>query len=160
MPIKDRAKRQEYNRNYRRINPGPERLRARRYREAHREKHIADERSRNRAVKLQVLTYYGPNWKLCCSWPGCEIEDPDMLTLDHVNNDGYYDRLENRGLGVKLYKILRRESYPDGYQTLCGNHQLKKEAVRKRQASEGLRLLVRFVEATSNLPLANTISQP
>lgn len=65
-----------------------------------------------------------------CVWPGCEVSDPDMLTIDHVNNDGAQDRKIDRG-GHDFYRRLQVKGYPEGFQTLCANHQLKKEIQRR-----------------------------
>lgn len=81
--------------------------------------------------KLAALTRYGKNGQPQCCWEGCEVVDIDMLTLDHINNDGCKDRQSRRG-GHNLYCALRVENYPDGFQTLCANHQLKKELIRRR----------------------------
>jgi hypothetical protein len=85
------------------------------------------------ARKIEVLSHYG-NGKLCCVWPDCEVSDVDMLTIDHVNNNGAEHRRElgTKGKANHLYRILKSSGYPEGYQTLCANHQLKKELVRKR----------------------------
>lgn len=83
-------------------------------------------------LKLEVLTHYGPSGKLKCSWPDCDVTDPDMLSLDHINNNGAEERGREGG-GIKIYSRLRKENFPLGYQTLCHNHQWKKE-IMKRQA--------------------------
>jgi hypothetical protein len=88
--------------------------------------------------KLAVLSHYGPQGKCQCSWPGCEVVDPDMLVLDHIQNDGAADR---RGQGVTrmkggwgtYYKLVRM-GFPAGFQTLCHNHNWKKEIMRRREA--------------------------
>jgi hypothetical protein len=87
-----------------------------------------------RKMKLTVLTHYSPNQVLCCSWPGCFVDDLDELTIDHVNNDGATHREKNNRIsGTSLHLWLKRYNYPTGFQTLCANHQLKKEIVRKRE---------------------------
>jgi hypothetical protein len=84
-------------------------------------------------IKIEVLSHYGPDGKLQCCWPGCEVADIDMLSLDHVRNDGAKDRNTHRGAGgVVLYQRLLRAGFPDGFQTLCHNHQWKKELMRRR----------------------------
>ena len=85
-------------------------------------------------IKIEVLTHYSPNGVLCCSWGGCLIDDLDMLVLDHVADDGAQERRKapNSGKGHELYRKLRNESYPLGYQTLCCNHNNKKELLRVR----------------------------
>ena len=81
-------------------------------------------------LKFEVLTHYGPNGILKCSWEGCFVDDIDMLSLDHINNDG---SKEGSNPGHSVYVRLRREDYPLGFQTLCWNHQWKKEILRKRE---------------------------
>lgn len=84
--------------------------------------------------KVEVLTYYGPNHKLQCSWEGCAINDPDMLSLDHINNDAKKGTVNKSGTGLYLY--VKRENFPEGFQTLCHNHQWKKEIIRRRKIWE------------------------
>ena len=79
--------------------------------------------------KIRVLTHYGKNGKLCCCCLGCSVCDPDMLTLDHINNDGAKDRKAN---GTGTYIQIEKRRYPKGFQTLCCNHQWKKEVLRRR----------------------------
>jgi hypothetical protein len=92
-------------------------------------------RKYNAAIKLDVLSRYGPQGKLQCCWPDCTVIDPDMLSLDHVENNGAEDR-KIRGTGVQLYCRLRKEGYPEGFQTLCFNHQMKKELMRRRGSND------------------------
>lgn len=89
---------------------------------------------RKTTIKVEVLTHYGRGGTLCCVWEGCDVRDPDMLTLDHINNDGAKDRKTHRGRGKGhgLYCRVRNAKYPDGFQTLCANHQMKKEMLRIR----------------------------
>jgi len=84
-------------------------------------------------LKKEVLTHYGKDGELSCCWSGCDIVDPDMLTLDHVNNDGNIERKTNRIMtGFRIYSKLKRSGFPVGYQTLCWNHQWKKQILRMR----------------------------
>ena len=86
----------------------------------------------NANLKLEVLSHYSPDGILRCTF--CEIVDIDMLTLDHVNDDGCKDRHpsgKRRG-GVTMYQHIKALGFPPGYQTLCANHQLKKEILRRR----------------------------
>jgi hypothetical protein len=86
------------------------------------------------ALKRDVMSHYGPDGEVRCSWIGCNVCDLDMLTLDHIKNDGKWDRTQNRrAVGSNLYRRLRRENYPEGFQTLCANHQLKKKVEFERQ---------------------------
>jgi hypothetical protein len=96
--------------------------------------------ARNLQIKFEVLAHYGPRKELRCSWRGCAIVDVDMLSLDHVKNDGFKHRHQHQHDGsqggVGLYSRLRNMKYPKGFQTLCYNHQMKKELVRR--SSEAL----------------------
>lgn len=87
-------------------------------------------RERTKRLKLEVLSFYGKDKIPQCCWRGCDIADIDMLTLDHVNNDGAKHRREytksGRGGGSALYFLITRNNFPEGYQTLCANHNLKK----------------------------------
>ena len=45
-------------------------------------------RTFNAKLKVETLSYYGEGGRLQCRWPGCTETDVDMLTLDHVGDDG------------------------------------------------------------------------
>jgi hypothetical protein len=83
-------------------------------------------------LKIEVLTRYGPNGQLKCSWPGCQVDDVDMLSLDHVANDGAQERHEGFRAST-LYHRVRSKNFPEGYQTLCWNHQWKKQILLNRE---------------------------
>jgi hypothetical protein len=80
-------------------------------------------------IKKIVLTFYGKdclgdlNKQSKCCWPKCNVIDLDMLTLDHINNDGAKHR---NSVKYHLYKWIKSHNFPNGFQTLCWNHQWKK----------------------------------
>lgn len=82
-------------------------------------------------LKQEVFSAYGGK----CVADGCEITDVDMLTLDHVFNDGAAERrnMTSPFSSFAAYRIAKREGYPARFQVLCANHQLKKEIMRKRE---------------------------
>lgn len=86
----------------------------------------------NEQRKIRVLSYYGRNGTLQCCGENCVVCDPDMLSIDHIENDGAKDR-KTRGTGNSLYLALEKEGYPAGFQTLCHNHQWKKEILRRKE---------------------------
>jgi hypothetical protein len=99
--------------------------------------HIYEHRNKcnkdNLRARKETLTHYGKIGQLRCCWFRCLVSDIDMLTLDHIRNNGSEERRINKHIvGVRLYRMLRRAGYPEGYQTLCANHQLKKELNRRR----------------------------
>jgi hypothetical protein len=131
MAYKDPQKALEYGRSWYHKNKDRARKVRAVWKEKNKRRHAEYNKQRNAEVKLEVLSHYGPNGHLQCSWPDCSVIDPDMLSLDHVNNDGAKDR-KTRGTGGRLYSILRTNGLPDGFQTLCHNHQWKKELMRRR----------------------------
>lgn len=69
-------------------------------------------------LKAQVFDAYGGPRCACC-----EEDVFDLLTIDHVNNDGAEQRRKlGNGSTCKsrvVYAWLRRNNYPSGYQVLC-----------------------------------------
>ena len=73
-----------------------------------------------KALKTEVLTYYG-NGRLRCVC--CGESDLVFLTLDHINGREENDRGWNKKkkAGRVLWSYVKREGFPEGYQTLCWN---------------------------------------
>lgn len=100
------------------------------------------QRQYNLDLKLKALAGYGGK----CMWPGCEISDPDMLTCDHVFDDGADERrkldgrVNERGSalipGGFIWRLVIKLNFPKKYQILCSNHQMKKELMRRRAAAQ------------------------
>jgi hypothetical protein len=85
----------------------------------------AQKRLRERS-KTYVLKKYGGK----CAF--CGIDEKAVLSIDHINNDGYKDRQLSRKLGVhNQYEILKRdlqnEIKRDDLQVLCMNCQFRKK---------------------------------
>ena len=122
----------EYQRKWRKTHPTPHRERkgyGARWAKEHPTQHRTHINKHRDTVKAEVLTHYSPNEILGCSWAGCAVNDVDMLSLDHINNDGCRHILPGKARklsGKDLYRWAKREGYPDGLQTMCMNHQTKK----------------------------------
>ena len=84
---------------------------------------------RKERIRLEMVTAYGG---LC---KDCGENNPLVLVLDHINNDGATDRREGRGQGgYKLYAKLRKANWPkEDLQLLCHNCNYLKE-LRRRHA--------------------------
>jgi hypothetical protein len=68
-----------------------------------------------------------------CRW--CGQGDQDVLTIDHMNNDGAAHRREFGGkhfTGRNIYRWIVQNDYPPGFQVLCCNCNTKKEILRRR----------------------------
>lgn len=117
-------------RKRRESNPGRHNERTRNWRRNNVDKLWNDRQN----VTLECCSIYSAKGDVMCSYPTCDVADPDMLCLDHINNNGNEERRDlmwGRG-GYNLYAKLRRSGFPPGYQTLCHNHNIKKEIERRR----------------------------
>jgi len=109
-------------------------------------RNVAESNSRSNArLKVAALKHYGKGGEHICCWDGCEIDDLDMLTLDHINNDGAKHRGRGKGwTGADAYRKLAKAGWPDGFQTLCWNHQWKKEIAKRRDKQQARLIERRF----------------
>lgn len=97
---------------------------------------------RKEKYKRQILTHYGGGELKCVK---CGCDDFDVLTLDHINDDGHIYRKKKedgeatkgwlRGSGQQYMKLIR-DGFPLGLQTLCANCNLKKEVARRKRQFE------------------------
>lgn len=77
------------------------------------------ERSSYYKLKDTIFEAYGNK----CNY--CGIDDPDVLVIDHVNDNG----AEERRIYKSMYSYFRRiieRGYPEDYQLLCQNCNWKK----------------------------------
>lgn len=96
-------------------------------------------------LKEAVMNVY-TNGNQSCQWCGqCDL---DVLTLDHMNNDGSAHRINIFGkrktrssgsTGVHMYRWIIKNDYPKDFQVLCFNCNWKKRILHERaQASTSL----------------------
>ncbi len=79
-------------------------------------------------LKIKALTHYsGGDYPHCVK---CGIDDVDVLCLDHINGGGTKERRQTNRKDI--HRILYSKNYPDGFQTLCANCNLKKEMIIRR----------------------------
>lgn len=88
---------------------------AAKWNKANPEKMRAATRNWRVALRDEVLSAYGRECA-CCSE---SIER--FLTIDHINNDGASHRREIGQGGLSFYTWLKRNNFPEGFQTLCQN---------------------------------------
>jgi len=99
---------------------------------AHRQERKTYQRERSQQLKLEVFSHYSGGTPKCAH---CGIEDIDILELDHIDNNGAKERRAistTQGGGYAFYIRLKRNNYPEGYQVLCSNCNLKKEILCRR----------------------------
>lgn len=79
-----------------------------------------------RKLRDTVFAMYGGYVCSCC-----EITEPLFLTIDHINNDGAAHRRSMVGgrqaTSERLYRWLRDNNFPLGFQVLCMNCNLGKQ---------------------------------
>lgn len=69
-------------------------------------------------LKLETFGHYSPELK--CQ--RCGFSDIRTLSIDHINGRGYEQR-KLISSGSNMYRWLRNNDYPEGYQVLCMNCQ-------------------------------------
>lgn len=99
--------------------------------ECHRETNRAGARKRHEELKVEIITYYGSKCQRCGE------DDVDVLTIDHVNQDGSTHRAElgpERSVGsCKMYRHLKKSGFPPGFRVLCFNCNVKTYLEYKRK---------------------------
>lgn len=81
---------------------------------------------RYRKSKLEAMRHYCYGEPYCV---GCGVTNLEVLTIDHVDEDGAEHRKHVRT--NRLGEWLRRAGYPEGYQVLCWNCNNAKHRHRK-----------------------------
>lgn len=127
-----REEHSEYYKRWREAHPDRARQHARKWREEHPDRSERSTRKwqegnpdyfagYHRKQKIKALTHYG-NGKCACV--RCGFDDIRALSIDHINDDGNIQRKVVKN----IYVWLRKNDYPEGYQTLCMNCQFIKRA--------------------------------
>lgn len=82
-------------------------------------------------VKLEVLSHYSFGTPRC---EYCGETDIRCLCIDHIDGGGSQHHREiGVGRGGAFYLWLKRNNYPDGFQVLCANCNLRKKFVEGRK---------------------------
>ena len=77
-------------------------------------------------LKYKVFLLYSNSDVPCCV--KCGVTDIDVLSLDHINNDGWGNRIAHQ----KLWRKALEEKDKSKYQTLCCNCNWKKNIEYRR----------------------------
>lgn len=116
-------------------------VRARQQREYRERRGHEHERQKRKELATNVLSHYGGG-KLACV--KCGEDDARVLSLDHINRRSAEERSRRvKGLangGWWLYNKLKREGFPEGYQTLCMNCQWRKRIENKEKTRNDSKL--------------------
>jgi hypothetical protein len=100
---------------FRRLHPEKSREYSQGYYKTHPKYNVAWGRQNRIDIRKEMIAAYGGK---CVR---CGIENPIVLDIDHLDNNGCADR--KRGMwGWRLYRLLRKNKYPkDNFQLLCRN---------------------------------------
>lgn len=124
MPYKSSHKRKKYHRSYmlrwRDKNPEKWKLIQQRFEKKHKEKrhayHVKINRRRYHVLKAITIQKYGG--KCNC----CGEKDIRFLTIDHVKNNGKFERKKLNNYVGKIFGYLAKSrKKPAQYQILCWN---------------------------------------
>ena len=75
-------------------------------------------------LKRKVIEHYSSGSMKCLE---CGIDDIIVLCIDHINGNGQEHRRSiNRTSGAGFYQWLIQNDYPDGFQVLCYNCNMRK----------------------------------
>lgn len=87
----------------------------------------------------KLLTKHGLMIKMGGKCTNCDVNDFDVLQFDHINNDGYKDKIvSNDGKIRRKYRNVyhlnllfktNEKLFRETYQLLCANCNLKKEII-------------------------------
>jgi len=69
-------------------------------------------------LKLDIFSHYKTDNKIKCSCPNCNVDDIDVLCVDHINGDGAEHR---KIVGRNMYNWVKLNNYPDTFRLLCYN---------------------------------------
>jgi 5-methylcytosine-specific restriction endonuclease McrA len=92
--------------------------RVKEYSRTHKEQISARLRQKNEHIRLEVLQYYSDG-KMECACCGEKIIE--FLTIDHVVSIGNKMRKLLGHNGAVLYRWLKKQGYPPGFQVMCFN---------------------------------------
>ena len=91
---------------------------------------LANNLKRSQVLRAKVVAGYGGK----CACVGCPVTEPELLAIDHVNNDGAKLR-KIRGrkeVGPLLLQRLIDEGFPPEYQVLCHGCNMSKSYPRNK----------------------------
>jgi len=88
------------------------------YYDKNRDKYLKKHKEKIRQLKIIVLSHYSNNAMKCAY---CDENRIECLQLDHINNDGADHRRKNGGSGWNVYRWIKQNNFPKGFQVLCAS---------------------------------------
>ena len=130
MPYKDRARKKEHDKVYRKSYYAENKdrlvsrslIRTKKWRGEHFLEARQYDIQRILGTKQKVMDKYGGKCRFCTA------KDIACLTIDHINDDGSEERRNGGGYGIRFYRNLLKIPIRDDLQCLCINCQWRKRA--------------------------------
>ena len=98
------------------------------YNEANKDKIKAQQKAYRIASKIDVFSHYSKKISNSdipiCSC--CGYNDIRFLNLDHIKSRKNIPQKEKKLNGIRLWKYIKSQGYPDGYQVMCFNCNIAK----------------------------------
>jgi len=118
---------------YRQEHLAETKLAKKKHRIANREALAVKDMERKNKLKIEVLWHYSNRYENYPRCIHCGFSDIRALSIDHINGNGAEERRTRvrSSLGRNVYEWLKRQNYPEGYQTLCMNCQWIKRSENK-----------------------------
>jgi hypothetical protein len=115
--------RKAYYKRYYAENKGALGLKAKEYYREHKEQLAEYSLAYRYAQKMDALDAYGGPRCACCGETLFE-----GLTIDHISGEGadHRRKIGDAVIGNTIYRWLKRNSYPPGFQVLCGTCNIAK----------------------------------
>lgn len=121
--LKHRDKILERTTQYRKEHLVETKLAKKKHRQIHKKELSTKDNLRREKLKTEVLSYYCNSTIPHCII--CNEKRLACLSIDHIDGGG--NKVKQRG--ASTYYRLKREGYPEGYQTLCMNCQFIKRVI-------------------------------
>ena len=103
-----------------------------RYYQNHKEENRASATRYREQLRMKVLGHYSNGAMKCAH---CGEADLDVLCLDHINGGGSQQRRElGKPGGRSFYLWVIANSYPEGFQVLCANCNIRKFHKESRES--------------------------
>lgn len=109
--------------------------------------HHAEILERNAKLKRDVINHYSNGLNKCAQ---CKVKGIAFLNIDHIEGRKKQGHAKDVK-GAKLYRMLKKELYPSGFQVLCWNCNVKKhldEIMKKPSNNKKSELSRKYIKST------------
>lgn len=115
---KYKEKRSKYKRKWRTKNIKIIQVKEHDYYLRKKERFTLYQKEYTKKLKLMAIQYYSGGTMRCTCCPKETINPIEFLSIDHIGGGGNQHR---KKVGGNMYRWLKANNYPDGFQVLCFN---------------------------------------